>query len=124
MKKILYIDDDQDQLDIYKMSFGIHAPNIEFYTETNPLNAVKRIREIKPDAILLDLVMNQMSGEDVVRAIRKEEDIKDIIIIAFTNSMLTRVAIELNKLGVTEIWEKIKSNPKEFAQKASRILNV
>jgi CheY-like chemotaxis protein len=125
MKKLLYIDDDQEQLDLYKMSFAINAPQIDFYTESDPFKSIKRIREIKPDVVLLDLVMSaEMSGIDVLKLIRKQEDIKDILIIAFTNSMLTSVVSELNSLEVTEIWEKIKGTPKSFALKINKILNL
>ena len=125
MKKLLYIDDDQEQLDLYKMSFAINAPQIDFYTESDPFKSIKSIREIKPDVVLLDLVMSaEMSGIDVLKLIRKQEDIKDILIIAFTNSMLTSVVSELNSLEVTEIWEKIKGTPKSFALKINKILNL
>lgn len=123
MKKILYIDDDIEQLNLYKMSFSINAPNLEFYTENDPFKAIDRIREVKPDAVLLDLVMSaDMSGMDVLKAIRKEEDTKNVLVIAFTNSILTNVVSELNKLGVFEIWEKIKGTPKQFALKTAKIL--
>ncbi len=123
MKKILYIDDDKEQLNLYKMSFSVNAPNLEFYTESDPLKAIERIRELKPDIVLLDLVMStDMSGVDVLKAIRKEEDIKNILVVAFTNSMLTNVVSELNRLGVAEIWEKIKGTPKQFALKVVKIL--
>ncbi len=124
MKKLLYIDDDKEQLNLYKMSFNVNAPNLEFYTESDPFRAIERIRELKPDVILLDLVMStDMSGIDVLKAIRKEEDTKNILVIAFTNSMLTNVVSELNRLGVTEIWEKIKGTPKQFALKTVKILD-
>lgn len=125
MKKLLYIDNDKEQLDLYKMSFAINAPQIEFYTESDPFQSIKRIREIKPDIVLLDLVMSaEMSGEDILKLIRKQEDIKDILIVAFTNSMLSKVVTEMNNLGVTEIWEKIKGTPKSFAEKTNKILNL
>jgi CheY-like chemotaxis protein len=124
MKKLLYIDDDKEQLELYKMSFAINAPNVEFYTESNPAKVVERIREIKPDIILLDLIMTDISGFDVLKTIRKEEDIKDVLVVAFTNSMLTRVIAELNSLGVTEIWEKIVGTPKKFALKINKVLGL
>ena len=122
MKKVLYFDDDKEQLDLYKMSFAINAPEIDFYTESNPSRAIERIREVKPDAILLDLIMTEVSGFDVLIAMRKEEDMKNITVIAFTNSILTNITSELNRYGVTEIWEKIKGTPKQFALKTNSIL--
>lgn len=124
MKKILYIDDDAEQLELYKMSFAINSPQIEFFTENNPANAIARIKEIKPDIILLDLIMTEISGFDVLFAMRKEENLKGIKVVAFTNSILTNVTSELNKLGVTEIWEKMRGTPKEFALKVNKILGL
>ena len=125
MKKLLYIDDDKEQLELYKMSFAINAPNVEFYTEKDPFKAIESIRKIKPDIVLLDLVMAaEMGGTDVLKAIRKDEDIKDTKVVAFTNSMLSSVVTELNSLGVTEIWEKIKNTPKGFALRTNEILGL
>jgi adenylate cyclase len=124
MKKLLYIDDDREQLDLYKMSYAINSPQIEFFTESDPAQAMARIREIKPDIILLDLVMTEISGFDVLFAMRKDGNMGDIKVVAFTNSALTNVTTELNKLGVTEIWEKIKGTPKEFALRTNKILGL
>ncbi len=125
MKKLLYIDDDKEQLELYKMSFAINAPNVEFHTERDPFKAIERIREIKPDIVLLDLVMvAEMSGTDVLKAIRKDNDIKDTKVVAFTNSMLSNVVAELNSLGVIEIWEKIKNTPKGFAIRTNQLLGL
>ena len=124
MKKLLYIDDDREQLDLYKMSFGINSPQIEFFTESDPAQATARIKEIKPDIILLDLVMTEISGFDFLFAMRKAGDMGDIKVVAFTNSALTNVTAELNKLGVTEIWEKIKGTPKGFAQRTNQLLGL
>jgi CheY-like chemotaxis protein len=124
MKKLLYIDDDREQLDLYKMSYAINSPQIEFFTESDPAQAMARIKEIKPDIILLDLVMTEISGFDVLFAMRKDGNMGNIKVVAFTNSALTNVTAELNKLGVTEIWEKIKGTPKEFALRTNKILGL
>ena len=124
MKKLLYIDDDREQLDLYKMSYAINSPQIEFFIESDPAQAMTRIREIKPDIILLDLVMTEISGFDVLFAMRKDGNMGNIKVVAFTNSALTNVTSELNKLGVTEIWEKIKGTPKEFALRTNKILGI
>jgi CheY-like chemotaxis protein len=124
MKKLLYIDDDKEQLELYRLAFGIHSPNIEFHTENNPHKAIDRIREIKPDIVLLDLLLTDMSGIDVLKAIRKEDDIKSTMVAAFTNSMVTNLVNELNQLGVTEIWEKIKSTPMGFAKRTNQLLGL
>ncbi len=124
MKKLLYIDDDREQLDLYKMSYAINSPKIEFFTESDPAQAMARIKEIKPDIILLDLVMTEISGFDILFAMRKDGNMGDIKVVAFTNSALTNVTAELNKLGVTEIWEKIKGTPKEFALRTNKILGL
>lgn len=123
MKKLLYVDDDQEQLDLYEMAFNIHAPDVIFYKERNPFNAIKSIQELKPDIVLLDLVMaKEMSGFDVLKLIREDGGLKNIQVVAFTNSMLPSVVSRLNELGVTEIWEKIKGTPDLFAKKISEIL--
>lgn len=124
MKKVLYIDDDIDQLELYKMAFALYAPDVEFYAEKDPFMSIARICSLKPDLVLLDLVMAEgMGGLEVAKMIRENYEVGSVMIVAFTNSMLTNIIAPLNKLGITEIWEKIKMNPKMMVMKVKNLLD-
>ncbi len=78
--KILIIDDDVTALDIVDYLF--EDKGFEVVRRADGQSAVDCVSEVKPDVILVDLMMPQMSGQETVRHIR-EKGI-DIPIIAFT----------------------------------------
>ncbi|MEK7120936.1 MAG: response regulator, partial [Patescibacteria group bacterium] len=59
-KKILIVDDDKFLLDIYSLKFV--AGGYEVNTAFNGEEALKKLKESKPDVLLLDIVMPGMDG--------------------------------------------------------------
>jgi len=47
-------------------------------------DALERMRVLRPDLVLLDLVMPELSGFDVVDAMRRDFDLRDIPVVALT----------------------------------------
>ncbi len=70
-KKVLIVDDDEFLLDMYVMKFKESGFLVE--VAQNGEEALKKAREVQPDAILLDIVMPKMDGFDVLSAIKKEK---------------------------------------------------
>ncbi|MEI8339568.1 MAG: response regulator [bacterium] len=124
MKKVLYIDDDIDQLNLYQLAFTLRAKDkIELFVEHDARKAIERIRSIKPDLVLLDLVMRDFSGADVAAEVRKEADIKDTLIVAFSNSSTNSAVVSsLKGVGITNIWEKIEMIPKMVVERVLALL--
>lgn len=54
----------------------------EVYTASNGLEAMKKIRTLHPDIVLLDLCMPQISGIQLIEALALEQEIPCIIIIS------------------------------------------
>lgn len=68
LNKILIIDDSEDILRLLKFILPKH--NFEVFAEEHPVAALKKIPEISPDIILLDLMMTEMSGFEILNRIR------------------------------------------------------
>lgn len=84
-KKILLVEDDPAILDIYKITMK----KAGFETETADsgqmaINLIKEASE-KPDMVLLDLILPDINGTEVLREIRKNEATKDIFVFILTN---------------------------------------
>ncbi len=81
MKRVLVIEDNQDNLDLieaflednYKLSFAMNGK----------LGLQKAISD-KPDLILLDISLPEMDGVEVIKKIRKNNDICTTPVIALT----------------------------------------
>lgn len=78
-EKILVIDDTQFNLSILKDI--LEKENFAVFTLNNSLGALDTVRIIKPDVILLDIVMPDMDGFEVCRRLKNEPILCDIPII-------------------------------------------
>ncbi|MBP6663520.1 MAG: response regulator [Paludibacter sp.] len=79
MKKILIIDDESDSIEVFELL--LTNLNYEVVSESNPLNAIKMIQTTQPDLVILDWLMPQMEGIEVLRNIKSTLEIKEIPVI-------------------------------------------
>lgn len=79
-KKIFIIDDDLTALDIVDYLF--EDKGFDVVRRTDGISALACVEEVKPDIILIDLMMPRMNGQETVRQIRGKG--VNIPIIAFT----------------------------------------
>lgn len=82
-KKILIIDDEENFCKLVKKNLE-QTGEFEVYIATNGEDGIRLTKEIKPDLILLDVVMPEMDGADVISLIRNDKDIKDIPVVFLT----------------------------------------
>ena len=99
---LLAIDDEPDVLAIvvqFAQRFGFTV-----VTRTDARAALAELRELKPDAVLVDLMMPDINGLDVLRAIRDIHPTCQIILMTGQPSVDT--AIEAVKLGALDYISK------------------
>ena len=80
--KILVADDSQDGAD--SLAFLLKAAGHEVETTYDGRSAIRLAEEKRPDAVLLDIGMPEVSGYDVARAIRRESWGRSMRLIALT----------------------------------------
>ena len=68
---ILFADDDPDILDM--ISYNLEKEGYKVYTAVNGEEAVELSQKVKPDLVLLDVMMPKMDGVQVCEAIRSQE---------------------------------------------------
>ncbi len=101
-KKILIADDSR----LARMSLKkiLKSLVVELVEAEDGNMAIKRIREDKPDLVLLDLLMPGMDGTDVLRIMKEELiDIPTIVISADIQETIVR---EVKSLGAVEFLYK------------------
>jgi len=69
-KKILLVDDNEELLELLRLSF--QDSGFSIVTATNGLEALKKARSLLPDLILLDLMLPEMDGFVVCETLRKD----------------------------------------------------
>jgi PAS domain S-box-containing protein len=80
--RILVTDDSQDGAD--SLAFLLKAAGHDVSTAYDGRTAIRLAEELKPDVVLLDIGMPEVSGYDVARAIRREAWGRNIRLIALT----------------------------------------
>jgi CheY-like chemotaxis protein len=120
MKKILFVEDDALVARIYSQKLA--AEGFEVDIAEDGLVAVKRLREFRPDLVVLDLLMPKLSGVDVLKFLRQSPDLKDIRIVVFSNSFLSSLVEEVAQIGVEEALVKAAVTPARLVEVIRRIL--
>jgi len=90
MKKLIFfIEDDLPTIEVYKISLESAGFGVQVIESGN--KAVEEIKKIaeegnkKPDLVLLDLILPDINGIEVLKEIRKLEETKDIPVFILTN---------------------------------------
>jgi len=97
-KKILLVDDEIDFLQLLKARLEANGYNVE--TAMNGKEALEKFQRKKPDALILDVMMPEINGLEVLREIRKEDQkIPIFIITAFSNEERFKAANQFNASG-------------------------
>ena len=80
--KILVVDDEVYILHI--LDFILGAENYDVVTATNGEQALQKVREEKPDLVILDIMMPRLDGYETCRMIRSDPATKNIPVILLT----------------------------------------
>ena len=118
--KILIIEDDQAIINLYKEVLPMAGLEIEILDFGQ--DAIKRLEEIRqgkkerPDLILLDLILPDMNGIEILKEARKYPETKNLKIYILTNYYQPESNEELTKEGADKILIKSQYSLKELVQ--------
>ncbi len=119
--KILIVDDEPMNLDFFDLMLS--KLGFEVISADNGFDALEKVKELHPDLILLDNVMPKMSGWQVTRLLKEDEEYKryrDIPVIMFSAMDDVKDKIEGFELGVDDYITK----PFNFSEVIARIRAV
>ena len=120
-KKILFV---EDEAALQKTFSDILKQ--EGYEISGALDGEKGLELAKsenPDLILLDLVLPKMHGFEVLKALKKDENTKDIPIIVLTNLESMGDVEKALELGATTYLVKASYSLEEVVQKIKKALS-
>lgn len=84
MAKVMIVDDTEDTVGMVKKLLEFEGyGTMAAYNGKEALDMLKKSKE-KPDLVLLDMFMPEMSGREVCERIRKDDELKDIKVAFFT----------------------------------------
>jgi DNA-binding response OmpR family regulator len=114
MTKIAIIEDDQAISQMYRFKFEAEDYDVE--TAENGKLGLALVESFKPDIILLDLMMPEMSGDQMLAAMRKTAWGKDIKVVILTNRGEQEIPPEVKSLGVEAVILKADMTPRQVAE--------
>ncbi len=80
-KKILVVDDEKDIIDL--LSYNLNKEGFSVITARNGRDALESARQ-KPDLIILDVMMPEMNGLQVVQELKKDKNTASIPVLLLT----------------------------------------
>lgn len=99
-KKILIVD---DMVQLTKaVSLSLKAEGYDVVLAYNGKEALERIKEEKPDLLILDIMMPEMNGYEVCQELKKNEETKSIPIILFTSKAQKKDIVDGIKVGADD----------------------
>lgn len=112
--KIAIIEDDQAISQMYRIKF--EAEGFEVETAENGKLGLELAEEMRPDIILLDLMMPEMNGDETLQKIRETDWGKDIKVIILTNMGEQEAPDTLKELNVRRFIVKAEMTPRQVAE--------
>jgi CheY-like chemotaxis protein len=120
-RKILIVDDDSFLLDMYALKFSQN--NFEVYTAGSGLQALQKLRNgLVPNVMLMDIIMPEMDGFEMLAQINKENLCPDCVKIVLSNKSQQSDIDEGNRLGASGYIVKANSTPAEVIEQVIKIL--
>jgi len=99
MKTVAYIEDDPDMIDLVSIILRKHGYQVTGFTESREI--IERLEELKPELILLDLMMPHVDGLEVYREIKSREGISKVPVIII--SAMKRAVEEIEREGEIKV---------------------
>ncbi|EWG12318.1 response regulator YycF [Cytobacillus firmus] len=120
-KKILVVDDEKPIADI--LQFNLKKEGYEVVCAYDGNDALEKVEEIKPDLILLDIMLPQRDGIEVCREVRKKYDMPIIMLTAKDSEIDKVLGLELGAddyvtkpFSTRELIARVKANMRRHQQ--------
>ncbi|MDB5185678.1 MAG: Two component transcriptional regulator, winged helix [Candidatus Saccharibacteria bacterium] len=122
MPSIAIIEDDQAISQMYRFKFEAEGYTVE--TAENGKLGLELAESMKPDIILLDLMMPEMTGDVMLGLLRQTDWGKDITVIILTNMGEQEVPDSVRSLGVAGVILKADMTPRQVAELVKKHLKA
>ena len=126
-KKILLVEDEIPAIDIYEKVLG--KAGFEIKSLTSGKEALSELRKIKhqekarPDLILLDLILPDVNGIEILKEIKSWRETRDIPVVILTNYKDVETEQRGEELGANAYIIKTNITPPEIVGIVRKYLN-
>lgn len=96
---ILYIEDNQPNIELVEEIISTKRKGVHLNIHMTGLGVIEKIRETKPDIVLLDLNLPERHGKEILQEIKKDAGLQHIPVIIISADAMPNQISELKALG-------------------------
>jgi phosphate regulon transcriptional regulator PhoB len=131
MNKILVVDDEKDIVNL--IAYNLEKENFSVIKSYDGENALKQVKNSRPDLVILDLMLPRINGLDVCRTIRRDPETSSLPIILLTaknEEMDKIIGLEIGAddyvtkpFSIKELMARVRSLLRRLKESDSRVMN-
>jgi len=120
MKNILLVEDDPFLADIYTTKLKEAGFSVEVASDGK--ECLERLKVKMPNLLLLDIVLPQVDGWEILRAVKQDEKYKDLKVIILSNLGQKSEVQKGLEMGADRYMIKAHYTPGEVVEEIKKIL--
>jgi DNA-binding response OmpR family regulator len=119
-KKVVCVEDEPEIIDLIRLILG--RKGFDLTGATGGLEGLEAIRRVKPDLVLLDLMMPDMDGWEVYQQMKADSELKNIPVIVVTAKAQSIDKILGLHIAKVDDYVTKPFGPQELLQSVERVL--
>ena len=122
MATIAIIEDDATVAEMYK--FKLEKAGYTCVVAKDGKEGLELLEKTKPDLVMLDLMLPQLTGDEMLAQLRKTDWGKDMLVIVMTNVSEFEAPERLKSLGVKHYLVKALYTPNQIIEFVNSVLGI
>jgi DNA-binding response OmpR family regulator len=119
--KILIIEDDRYISKMYQLKLSLEGYEVQ--VAENGREGVDKVKEFMPDIILLDILMPELDGFEVLKIVKSDDATKDIPVLIMSNLGQEDHVDKGMKLGAIGYIVKSQYTPSKVVEKIKSVIS-
>lgn len=117
--RILLVDDDEAILKVFSASLKMHGYDV--ITASNGNDGIAKVKTQKPDLVLLDQVLPDIQGNEVLLTLKSDPETKDVTVAMLSNFGQNELIEKAINGGAVDYILKYQITPEYLATKIQEI---
>jgi DNA-binding response OmpR family regulator len=120
--KVLIVDDDENLSAVFEAA--LQKGGLETVFALNGKSGIDKARSEKPNLVLLDQVLPDIAGNDVLKTLKADSETKDIPVIILSNFSQEELVREAINSGAMDYIFKYQVEPQDLVVKVKQALKM
>jgi len=121
-KTVVCIEDEPEMIDLVRLILG--RKGFELIGAVGGREGLETVRRVKPDLVLLDLMMPDMDGWEVYQQMKADDELKDIPVIVVTAKAQSIDRVLGLHIAKVDDYVTKPFGPQELLESVGRVLGI